>query len=85
MCVLNGLVSMRFTEGPQGGSAPSHWNLMSRGWGTRPLPEGPSVVCAPPESRPRNKSVWYHLLRASSRQYLVPCTVAWSARPDWVN
>jgi len=38
-----------------------------------------------PESRPRNKCVWRHLLSASSRQYLVPCTVAWSARPDWVN
>ena len=33
MYVLNGLVSMRFTEGPRSGAAPSHWDLMSRGWG----------------------------------------------------
>ena len=31
MCVLNGLVSLRFTEGPRDGSAPSHWNLYVAG------------------------------------------------------
>jgi hypothetical protein len=55
------------------------------GVGSDPLPEGLVLFALRPESRPMNKCVGYHLLRASSRQYLVPCTVAWSARPDWVN
>ncbi len=59
MCVLNGLVSLRFTEGPRGRIRAVSLGPYVAGVGSERCRRGLVLSALRPESRPRDKCVWY--------------------------